>query len=308
MCRPRHAACYSLARGTGVQTQEQSNTDSERDALHNRVRGTLTRLSRTGALPSIPGVATAALALARDPEADFDKLCRIVRADVGLSARILRVANSVGYARSRAAKTLKDALVTVGLQKACDLLVVACARQMYDTPSPHAPRLWKHSLAVAIAAEEIARTTRRVDPSAAFLPGLFHDVGRIAFLLVGEESFDTVASMVSNGVAESRELEVQFYEFDHNTVGAVLAEEWGLAPAQCEAIRLHHTPAEAAGNDLALLLNAADALAYSIGLGASDVRPSDVSLEHFEMSRENEAALTERVANTFTQQSDLFGS
>ena len=71
----------------------------ERRAVREHIRMTLTRLSRTGELPALPAAATAALALARSTEAGVDELCRVIRGDVGLSARILRVANSAAYAR-----------------------------------------------------------------------------------------------------------------------------------------------------------------------------------------------------------------
>ena len=85
--------------------------------LREGVRTTLTRLSRTGELPTLAPTAVAAMAIARDPEAGVEQLCRVVRSDVGLSARILRVANSAAYARRVPARTLSDAVLTLGLRK-----------------------------------------------------------------------------------------------------------------------------------------------------------------------------------------------
>ncbi len=280
----------------------------DRRVLRERVNGTLKRLSRTGNLPALPGVASAALALARDPDADFDELGKIIRTDVGLTARVLRVANSVGYGRAVAAKTIKEAVLTVGLRKTCDLLVVACARQLYDTPSPHSQALWKHSLATAIAAEELARVTKRVDPSSAFLPGLFHDVGRIAFLLAEETSYEVIAGLRANGSGEGSQIEREWYEFDHAEASAVLADEWGLGHDQAEAIRHHHAPQEAGEQQkLAEVLNAADYLAYVIGCGTSDLIPNGVSIEPLGLSDADLAAVTEKVEKLFNQQHELLG-
>src|SRR5262245_37470710 len=53
-----------------AQMQEALSTDwLKHEDLQARVRSTLARLSQTGALPTLPAAASAALGLARDPEA-----------------------------------------------------------------------------------------------------------------------------------------------------------------------------------------------------------------------------------------------
>jgi len=266
------------------------------------VSATLERLSRTGALPALPQAAAAALGVARDPEASAETLCRIIRTDVGLSARVLRAANSVAYARRTPATTLEEAVVTVGLRKSCDILVAASVRRLYGTASRHAETLWNHALAVGIAAEELATVTRRVEPSTSFLPALFHDVGRIAFLLTDREAFEVIRGLAETAGGDRRGLEQEWFGFDHAAAGSVLTETWGLAPEQCDAIRWHHEPSRAGlGRDLALLLHAADALAYAIGFGTGAEPPARFEAAELGLSPEDEAACRERVREAFTR-------
>ena len=79
----------------------------ERGDLRQRVRNTLTRLSRTGSLPTLPAAASAALNIARDPEADVQHVCEVIHTDVGLAARIIRAANSAAIGRRTPAKSLR---------------------------------------------------------------------------------------------------------------------------------------------------------------------------------------------------------
>lgn len=261
-----------------AEPQPQGEPNIHQGAARERVSSTLKRLSRTGALPTLPAVASSALGLVRDPEADIDELCNIIQTDVGLSARVLRIANSAALGRRRPARKLSDAVVTVGLRKTCDVLVAACARQLYDKSSPRAEGLWNHALATAVASEEIAKKTRRVDAGRSFLPGLFHDVGRIAFLLADEVSLDVIDQLVEADEGDRVGLETEWYGFNHAEGGAILAEDWGLALEQCDAIRWHHDPGSAgAAQDLALNLQVADGIAYVIGYGASDRKPPDPS-------------------------------
>ena len=97
------------------------------------VRTTLINLSRTGELPALPQAASAALALARQPDADSEELCDLIATDVGLAARILRIANSAAYIRRAPARTIRDAVLALGMRKTCDVLVAACFRQVTAT-------------------------------------------------------------------------------------------------------------------------------------------------------------------------------
>lgn len=280
----------------------------DREALHWQVRATLTRLSRTGSLPVLPGVATAALAIARDPNSDVDDLTNVIQSDVGITARLVRVANSAGYGRQRRAQSIREAVITVGLRQACSILVAVCARQLYAAPGPYTEVLWNHSLAVALAAEELARVTRLVKVDAVFLPGLFHDVGRIAFQLADAHSFLVIQRLVEAGDGPSTTLEREWYQFDHAQVSAMLSEDWGLGLDQCDAIRWHHDPTRAdTGRGIASVLNAADSLAYSIGCGTYPEPPSDVSMRPLGLSADDEAVCADRVRQAFEMQRLLIG-
>jgi putative nucleotidyltransferase with HDIG domain len=274
--------------------------------LQARVRSTLARLSQTGALPTLPAAASAALGLARDPEADVDKLCRVIQTDIGLAARVLRVANSAALGRRNPARKLQEAVITIGLRKTCDIMVAACAKRLYEGAVGRAEELWNHSLAASVAAEEIARMTRRVEVGCAFLPGLFHDVGRVAFHLADETAAEVIDGLAASGDTDKSYFEREWYGFDHAEAGAILAEDWGLALELCDAIRWHHEPTEAgAARELATVLNAADALAYRVGCGGSLAPPPRVSTVALDLGPEDETALVERVRSAWEEQRDL---
>jgi len=283
-----------------------STTPIRHDDLQSRVRSTLARLSQTGALPSLPAAASAALGMARDPETDVDKLCRVIQTDMGLSARVLRVANSAALGRRNPARKLQEAIITVGLRKTCDIMVAACAKRLYEYASSRAEELWNHSLAVGVAAEELARLTRKVEIGCAFLPGLFHDVGRVAFFLADATAAEVIEGLVVDGEGGRSYFEREWYGFDHAEAGAILAEDWGLALELCDAIRWHHDPSEAgAARELATILNAADSIAYDIGCGSSHQPPPGLTTSHLGLSPEDEAALVERVRTAWEEQRDL---
>lgn len=275
--------------------------------LRERVRHTLARLSRTGELPSLPSVTTAALAVARDPDADMEQLCRVIQTDVGIAARVLRVANSAVYGRRTPCRTLRDALTTVGLRTTCDILMAASLRSLYDAKHPLSQVLWDHALAVALAAEEIAKVARSGERGAGFLPGLFHDVGRIVFLLTDPQPLDVIAGLALESATPRTQLEEEWYGFDHAAAGSTLAEDWGLPGDACDAIRWHHDPSSSGpGRPLAELLHVADRVAYAIGLGAGHEGPPPAAELQLRLTAEDEAAIAERTHDVFHQQKSIF--
>ena len=281
----------------------------ERGELRQRVRSTLTKLSRTGTLPTLPAAASAALGIARDPDADVRHVCEVIQADVGLAARILRAANSAAIGRRTPAKSLRDAVLTVGLRKTCDILVAMCTRPLYDGANGRAETLWNHALAVGVAAEQLARLTKTVDPSSAFLPGLFHDIGRIAFVIADPMAAEVIDHLADAGEGVKTSLEREWYDFDHAEAGAILAEDWGLALEQCNAMRMHHRPPQnGSGHQLAVLINAADALAYGLGFGSTAVQPAEVSTAPLGLSPDDEREWAERVRAAIAHQQELLGA
>jgi len=269
------------------------------------VRHTLKRLAATGALPTLPAAACAALRVARDPDAGIDQLAATLQNDVGLTARVLRLANSAAVGRRNPVTNLQDAALAVGVGRICEILVAACARQLYTISGAMAERLWNHSLVVALATDDLAQVTGSDGRDGAFLAGLFHDVGRIA-LFVAQQMASRTSDSGRDRLRVSYDQPPE--DFDHSQAGSILTEDWGLSEAQSTAIRWHHEPERAAASTgLARLLNGADAIAYRIRFGIEREAPESVSTAPLGLSEEAESASADRVLEKFEQQVKLLG-
>jgi HD-like signal output (HDOD) protein len=120
------------------------------------------------------------------------------------------------------------------------------------------------------------------------------------------QAFVDIQELVDAGEGSRLELERDRYGFDHAQVGAILTEDWGLSARQCDGIRAHHEPdrAERSG-DLARLLNAADALAYTMGHGVGDTPPDDVSMAPLALDAEQQATCITRAREALAVQMQL---
>lgn len=279
---------------------------ADRERLRDRLRDTIARLSETGILPTLPETARTAMRLAQDVDAGLEKLCTVVATDVGLAACVLRLANSAAYARRQRAVTLQAAVTTIGLRKVVNVVVAASTRSVYGAAGQHAGALWNHALLVGLGAEELSRVRGAAEPETAFLPGMFHDLGRIAFFLADPAAFAEFERTAARWWRNPTAVEVDRFGFDHAEVGAALAEQWNLSPEQCDAIRWHHEPGRATGHELAEVINAADVLAHRIE-GRASADGKEVPDTPLALSDEEWTSRAARVRETFEEHRAAFG-
>jgi len=225
------------------------------------VRSTFNRIAETCDLPPMPAAAARALRLARDPDTTTDELARVVLVDPALAARVLTMSRSVLYLRRTPPKSLREAIVTVGFQGLRRILMAASARSAFSADDKVAQALWAHSLATALAADELAK----VAPNAAelggdaFIAGLLHDIGKLIFHVADPKAYAQL------GVCDAAK-EREFFGATHDLAGSCVAEIWGLDDDVVQAILGHH--GGDAQTPLAVLIGRADLIATEIGYGS----------------------------------------
>lgn len=144
---------------------------------------------------SFPTGADAALRVMRavdNPDVGLDALARIVVAEPLLSAKVIRIANSVAYnASGNPITDVRQAVMRVGMDPIRTLALALTLDQMRQShrlgAARHlANRLWERSVQVAALAHVVARNLApagSVTPDEAMFAGIVHDLGR--FYLLG---------------------------------------------------------------------------------------------------------------------------
>ncbi|WP_459942397.1 MULTISPECIES: HDOD domain-containing protein [Deferrisoma] len=214
-------------------------------------------------LPRLPAVAQQALALLADPATEPEHLEAVLARDPSLSLRVLRLANSAYYRRSREVRTLSAAIVFLGFRTLHTLVLTSAVQRVLAGAGRLAEPLWLHSYGAGIACREWARRTRGGDPEEAFLAGLFHDVGKGVIALRFPRVYDEPAGV---------EGEAKALGFDHGELGRVLLERWELPGALAEAVGSHHAD-EPDGLGAVARLGDWVAWAAAPGVGAPEPEP-----------------------------------
>ena len=221
-------------------------------------------------LPLLPEVATQVLALADRQDCNAADLADLLRRDPALSAHVMRVAGSPVYAGATKAVSLQQVIGRLGFATITQIaLVIATRMRVFEVGGFEdvVRGTFRHSLATALFAQEIARM-RRSTVDVAFLAGLMHDLGR---LLALQALVDT-----------HRELAVPLHRDDilaaaathHAELAGALIDHWGLPAKVAEAVRIHHAPL---GHEVATTIALADRLAHRLDgetISSEDLAPA----------------------------------
>ena len=200
-------------------------------------------------LPTLPFVAVELLTQVQEGEASAQDIAHLIEKDQALTFQVLRLSNSAFYRRARPVATVKDAVVSVGLDAvkmlvlSVSVLKVFNASHEEETSAFSHRRFWLHSLACATAARIICASKHPTLSEIAFVAGLLHDVGKAALNeLVPERYAQAIAFSRSQRVS-ALEAERNILGVDHVVVGNLLAEKWNLPTSLRDVIWLHHQPA-----------------------------------------------------------------
>lgn len=217
-------------------------------------------------LPILPQVLASILDALQDDGADLQNLSTIILQDIGITAKIIAVANSSVYYRGRHCASLERAVLNLGLSTVKTVAITAAVQQVFGQFSQRRQGflkgIWRKALTTATLAQALAALTRYPRPEEAYLAGLLVDIGRLARLTADEPGYWRLLEEATNDrdlvVAETAAL-----GSDHCTVAANLMEDWGLSPFLVDAVRYHLEPGRAIrdAHHLVKLVNLAYALA-----------------------------------------------
>ncbi|MCI0652475.1 MAG: HDOD domain-containing protein [Planctomycetes bacterium] len=204
-------------------------------------------ISRAVELHTLPAAVLEARRIMDDPRKNAQDVANLIAGDPAFSARVLRMANSAYYGFRRRIGTLSQAIVVLGFQAVRNLLLTAGVIEVFKSSKAtydHA-RFWTHSVATAIAAQEIA--TRAAMPQAqhAYVAGLMHDVGKAIIAQHMPEHARSIRELELAG-AGTCEAEREIIGHDHADIGGRLVTAWGLPAPIADAIREHHQPQKSA--------------------------------------------------------------
>ncbi len=193
-------------------------------------------------LPTSPQIFGKLCLLLDDLDADVAKVVDLISIDAGLTARVLRLSNSVFFRGSLSIQTLDEAIERVGFREVHKIVGIAMTEEAFKDglPAYHlsAKEVFENSVATALAMEVIAQAAGE-DPHEAYTVGLLRQIGRLVLGRFLEREHLGVVSPEDGDVAAWERAE---FNVSSQEVTALVLESWKLPSAVCLGIRFHHEP------------------------------------------------------------------
>lgn len=236
-------------------------------------------LAHLDALPPLPGTALRLIEILNQPDSRIEEIVDCVRYDPVVTASILRQCNSAQAGLRRTITSIDEASRYLGTMRILQVVLARNAAPLLAREQQgyglEPGRLWRHSVAVALASAAFAKRVSAENSRLAFTAGLLHDIGKIALN-------QHVGAAIEEILRKSTEEDLSFVEAEqkvlgctHEEIGARLGRHWQLPEPVIRCIANHHDPERLSPPDTlvdTIYLANAICVMFGIGVGADELR------------------------------------
>jgi len=230
------------------------------------------RVQRIETMPAIPAVFLPLLKLLNNPgeEVKVDEVVRLVSYDGTIAAQCLRLAGSPLFGMVQPPKSIKGAVMSLGLRRVETILLTCCLGQAFPVKqwALDPAVFWKHSLGCAMVCRKFSEKLAAADHEKAYTAGLLHDMGFMVNCLAFSKEFAKAMEHACRDEIPLHEAEQATMGFTHCETGQALAEKWKLADDIVEVVAHHHAVEQSQKSQpLVALVHLSDLLCRMRGLG-----------------------------------------
>lgn len=226
-------------------------------------------------------------------EPDVKRVEQLINYDQSLTSEVLRLANSPCYRGLAEVKTIKAAVVRLGLQEVCRITLLASSKGQFHVKDkslrPLLKKLWQHAAGCALASHWLTKRCNYDDlVGQAFFAGLLHDIGKLAILIVIEQL------KINQSAKMTDALLIEVLNTLHTKLGYTLMKSWNMPAQYCKIARDHHLSDVDQKDSLLQIVRLADMTCHKLSIGVTTVGEMDIaSLPEVKLLGLSELALAE---------------
>jgi putative nucleotidyltransferase with HDIG domain len=224
-------------------------------------------------LPSLRSIETALRELLHADNRFTTQISEVIRRDPSLTARLLRLVNSVYYGLNSPVNSIEEAVFYLGVRQIRQLAVVTPVIEDFHKLAGNSlfpwREFWQHCIATAILSREFTQSISQQDDESDYVAGLIHDVGKIVLASAFPNHFRAIY-LDETGEGDLLERERRVLGIDHTELGAIYLSQHNLPEVLVEVARHHHRPEHATKSpELVAAVHLADMLARFARIGTS---------------------------------------
>ncbi|WP_114970437.1 HDOD domain-containing protein [Rhodoferax ferrireducens] len=217
-------------------------------------------------LPSLPTVVIELLASMDEDDVNIDALSKKIAQDQALTAKTLRLANSSFYGMANQVTSIHEAIAILGFRTVRSVATTAALIGAFaGHGSVNANPFWRHAMAAAICARELAPHLN-LNPEHAYTAGLLHDIGRLVLVTQFQPHYEATMLYRAQHDCHLLEAERAVMGVDHTVAGHVLTRHWKFPESVQQAVACHHAPLVQGLQTLSLSILAANTIAHALDM------------------------------------------
>jgi HD-like signal output (HDOD) protein len=218
-------------------------------------------------LAPLPASATRLTAMLAADDVEIREVVEIVTYDPGLTAALLRAANSVLFGGRRPTATVRDAVMRLGFGNVVSVSMRAALATAFDTTVPlyalGRGEIFDHAVKAAVSAEALRTVAPNQVPAAALTAALLHDAGKLLLDEVfGHRSVELVGVLANRDGTLLVDAETDVFGTNHARAATYLVRHWKLPMSVLDGMVNHHDPQR--GDRTAHAVFVADAMARDL--------------------------------------------
>jgi putative nucleotidyltransferase with HDIG domain len=232
------------------------------------------QLARCPSLPSLGSINTALQDLLQMEQRYTAQVAEIIRRDPSLTARLLRLVNSVYYGLTTPVNSIEEAVFYLGVREIRQLVVVTPVIEDFQRLARQCDfpwrEFWQHCIGTALLTREIATAVQLPAEESEYVAGLVHDIGKLVMAWAFPDHFAEIHRQAAETKRDLIEIENEILGMDHAELGALYLERHRLPEMMIKTARFHHQPEKADSHERVVAsAQIADLLLRSEKIGCS---------------------------------------
>ena len=214
-------------------------------------------LTAAKSLPVAPQIMARLHKMLLDSNSGLPEIATLLKRDVSLTTRIIRIANSPAY-NGGGLGTIEEALQRVGFGEVFRLVGVAANASLADanlTFYGYSGDLFRsNNLCTALVAERVAHKTNS-DPRIAYTAGLLRGIGQLLLDRIARDVLTPANKFKEIGGGRLQEWEIKCFDTTHQKVAGLVLKHWGFPDMVVQAAsydQAESSPATPLNNTLQL--------------------------------------------------------